>query len=461
MLRITELKLPIDHPEEDLRTAIVQRLGIASDDLLDFTLFKRSYDARKKTSELCFIYTVDLNVKGEAALLLKFADDRNVNPAPDVSYKVVGQAPEGLAERPIVVGFGPCGIFAGLLLAQMGFKPIILERGKRVDGLSRIGRACHRSHRELQPERPAVDTFEQARARVGVDPLRKARADQRDRLVEREAQPVGARERALPAGEQVAGRVIEPAPGRDDHPQVLRRVVQHVGQRVEAGGWQPLRVVDDQQRVDRQLRDFGQPRGQPLQRAGGTVRNQAPEAGPRATGAHRLHEPLQQARCVVALVGGQPHDGTAQCKGFAAPLREQRGLAVAGRRLHERDGPRVERRRGKAQPRTREQLRRHARRGRLQHEFGGGRVGAIGWVGHRGRSGNPAMPCGPASGVGVGEGSTEPRSRVNPPRDEWGRTAVRSIAWVPMRDERNRRMQRGGTMDIVSTGARRSAPSAG
>ncbi len=60
MLRITELKLPIDHPEEDLRPAIVQRLGIASDDLLDFTLFKRSYDARKKSSELCFIYTIDL-----------------------------------------------------------------------------------------------------------------------------------------------------------------------------------------------------------------------------------------------------------------------------------------------------------------------------------------------------------------------------------------------------------------
>ena len=132
MLRITELKLPIDHPEEDLRPAIVQRLGIASDGLLDFTLFKRSYDARKKSSELCFIYTIDLNVKGEAALLLKFADDRNINPAPDVSYKVVGQAPQGLVERPIVVGFGPCGIFAGLLLAQMGFKPIILERGKEV-----------------------------------------------------------------------------------------------------------------------------------------------------------------------------------------------------------------------------------------------------------------------------------------------------------------------------------------
>ena len=78
MLRITELKLPIDHPEEDLRPAIVQRLGIASDDLLDFTLFKRSYDARKKSSELCFIYTIDLNVRDEAAVLRTFADDRNV-----------------------------------------------------------------------------------------------------------------------------------------------------------------------------------------------------------------------------------------------------------------------------------------------------------------------------------------------------------------------------------------------
>ena len=132
MLRITELKLPIDHPEEDLRPAIVQRLGIASDDLLDFTLFKRSYDARKKSSELCFIYTIDLEVRDEANVLGKFADDRNVNVAPDVSYKFVGEAPSDLNQRPIVVGFGPCGIFAGLLLAQMGFKPIVLERGTEV-----------------------------------------------------------------------------------------------------------------------------------------------------------------------------------------------------------------------------------------------------------------------------------------------------------------------------------------
>jgi uncharacterized FAD-dependent dehydrogenase len=132
MLRITELKLPIDHPDEDLRPALLQRLGIGSDELLDFTLFKRSYDARKKSSELCFIYTIDFQVRDEAALLQRLADDRHVNVAPDVSYKVVGHAPAGLSERPVVVGFGPCGIFAGLLLAQMGFRPIILERGKEV-----------------------------------------------------------------------------------------------------------------------------------------------------------------------------------------------------------------------------------------------------------------------------------------------------------------------------------------
>ncbi len=132
MLRITELKLPIDHPEEDLRPAILQRLSIADNELLDFSLFKRSYDARKKSAELCFIYTIDLTVRDEAALLAKFSADRQVNAAPDTGYKPVGQAPADLSNRPVVVGFGPCGIFAALLLAQMGFRPIVLERGKEV-----------------------------------------------------------------------------------------------------------------------------------------------------------------------------------------------------------------------------------------------------------------------------------------------------------------------------------------
>jgi uncharacterized FAD-dependent dehydrogenase len=132
MLRITELKLPLDHSDADLRAAILQRLGIADAELLDFSLFKRSYDARKKSSELLFIYTLDVSVRDEAALLARFADDRQIGPSPDMRYKFVGHAPEQLEERRLGGGFGPCGSCAGLRLAQMGFRPIILERGKEV-----------------------------------------------------------------------------------------------------------------------------------------------------------------------------------------------------------------------------------------------------------------------------------------------------------------------------------------
>ena len=132
MLRITELKLPLDHPDEALRPAIVQRLGIADSELLGFTLFKRSYDARKKSTEMHFIYTLDCELRDEAALLATFSDDRHISITPDTAYKPVGMAPENLAERPLVVGFGPCGIFAALILAQAGLKPIVLERGTEV-----------------------------------------------------------------------------------------------------------------------------------------------------------------------------------------------------------------------------------------------------------------------------------------------------------------------------------------
>jgi len=132
MIRITELSLPLDHSAEALREAIVRRLNIADADLLDFSVFKRSYDARKKNSVILFIYIIDLEARDEAAILARLADDKNIRPAPDTRYHPVAQAPAGLSERPLVVGFGPCGLFAALLLAQMGFKPIVLERGKDV-----------------------------------------------------------------------------------------------------------------------------------------------------------------------------------------------------------------------------------------------------------------------------------------------------------------------------------------
>jgi uncharacterized FAD-dependent dehydrogenase len=132
VLRITELPLPLDYTPAALRAAVVKRLKIRDADLLEFTLFKRSYDARKKNSGIFFICIVDVEVADEAAVLKRFAQDRQIGPAPDTAYHPVAKAPSNLAERPIVIGFGPGGLFAALLLAQMGFKPIVLERGRDV-----------------------------------------------------------------------------------------------------------------------------------------------------------------------------------------------------------------------------------------------------------------------------------------------------------------------------------------
>jgi uncharacterized protein len=131
MLRLTEIKLPLAHSKDDLNAAIFRRLDIVADELVGYTIFRRAYDARKPSSIL-FIYTLDVDVKNEAALLKRLRSDRHVSVTPDMSYRFVAQAPQKLGERPIVIGTGPCGIFAGLLLAQMGFRPIILERGKEV-----------------------------------------------------------------------------------------------------------------------------------------------------------------------------------------------------------------------------------------------------------------------------------------------------------------------------------------
>ena len=138
MIRITELRLPIDHAPEALEAALLARLKIAKSQLLGFDIFKRSYDARKNT-KLTLIYTLDVRLNPALAhqLLQRFADDTHVKPSPDTSYHYVAQAPtasigQPASLRPVIVGFGPCGIFAALLLAQIGFKPLVLERGKQV-----------------------------------------------------------------------------------------------------------------------------------------------------------------------------------------------------------------------------------------------------------------------------------------------------------------------------------------
>ena len=151
MIRITELALPLGHAPDALPAAILRLLGIPAADLLDFTVFKRSYDARKKNSEISFVYILDVEVRHEAAVLARLAADRHVGPAPDTSYHPVAHAPAGLQERPLIIGFGPCGLFAALLLAQMGFRPIVLERGRDVRRRTKDTWALWRK-KQLDPE---------------------------------------------------------------------------------------------------------------------------------------------------------------------------------------------------------------------------------------------------------------------------------------------------------------------
>lgn len=134
MLRISELKLPLDHDQEALAIAVAMRLALPLGEPPVFTVHKRSYDARKR-SAIVLVYTVDLQLSDAhcEALLQKFANDPHIAPTPDMRYAPGLHATPGHRyARPVVIGMGPCGLFAGLILAQMGFAPIILERGKAV-----------------------------------------------------------------------------------------------------------------------------------------------------------------------------------------------------------------------------------------------------------------------------------------------------------------------------------------
>ncbi|RAO76668.1 NAD(P)/FAD-dependent oxidoreductase [Dyella jiangningensis] len=131
MIRLTDIKLPLEHPEGAIEAAVRAKLGLGKDAVRQVTVFRRGYDARKRGA-IQLIYTLDVEVADEAGVLKRHADDKHVQPTPDTGYHFVAKAPENLAQRPIVIGMGPCGLFAGLLLAQMGYRPIILDRGKAV-----------------------------------------------------------------------------------------------------------------------------------------------------------------------------------------------------------------------------------------------------------------------------------------------------------------------------------------
>lgn len=137
MLRLTEIKLPLDHTQDDLPKAIAQRIAVKVTDIQEFSIYKRSYDARRR-DQILLVYQVDVvfEAKLEAALLAKFGKQGFCRCSPDMDYHFVAQAEESFPasgqQRPVVIGFGPCGMLAALLLAQMGLRPIVLERGTEV-----------------------------------------------------------------------------------------------------------------------------------------------------------------------------------------------------------------------------------------------------------------------------------------------------------------------------------------
>jgi len=176
MIRLTELKLPLSalpvnerratdapaeteadrapapHPVEALTRLCSQALGIDPSAIASLHVFKRSFDARK--AELLAVFIVDLSLvdpSQEPALLTKCQGQPHISSTPDMGYYPVGVAPLDLEVRPVVVGFGPCGIFAALILAQMGFKPIVLERGKKVRERTKDTWGLWRKH-VLNPE---------------------------------------------------------------------------------------------------------------------------------------------------------------------------------------------------------------------------------------------------------------------------------------------------------------------
>ncbi len=136
MLRLTDCLLPLDHTESALKKSVIQRLGISENELISYTIFRRGYDARKK-SAIQLVYTIDVAVRDEESVLARAKLNQHNNKltvTPDMRYHYVAHAPAVSDNnlRPIVVGFGPCGLFAALILSQMGFRPIIIERGKEV-----------------------------------------------------------------------------------------------------------------------------------------------------------------------------------------------------------------------------------------------------------------------------------------------------------------------------------------
>ncbi len=150
MLRLTDIRLPLGHSADKLQLAILKRLHITPAKLRGYTVARLAFDARKRNA-IVAVYSLDVDVADEAQLLSRFKNEAHIKSTPDTEYKFVTHAPAKLSTRPVIIGTGPCGFMAGLLLAQMGFKPLILERGQEVRQRTKDTWALWRDHK-LNPE---------------------------------------------------------------------------------------------------------------------------------------------------------------------------------------------------------------------------------------------------------------------------------------------------------------------
>jgi uncharacterized FAD-dependent dehydrogenase len=155
VLRLSELKLPLDHTPAELEAAICRRLGIEAGQLRNHRLVKRSVDARRQEAIL-LVYSLDLDIALAPAQLKRlqrrFAGDPHLRQSPESTYKLVARFPDPEEPRPVVVGAGPCGYFAALLLAQMGLRPLLLERGQPVKQRTADTFAFWSGHEPFNPE---------------------------------------------------------------------------------------------------------------------------------------------------------------------------------------------------------------------------------------------------------------------------------------------------------------------